>query len=188
MASLSTSHQDVVRDFIEYGKSEFGFSTHKALVISLVLTGERDGCLIGVSDSNRADKLKEILGDSVPYEYNKSRSDHQFYIGKSEKHINKYKPASAGARKIGKFFGYPDSAIDFYVNNYDRTEQYEDFLESDDSPITPAEESDKLFLIEYIPEPSESGIQEALDRQKRYETVLNSLSVKLSDANNFGVR
>lgn len=186
MSSLDSKQKQVIREFIDYGKENYGFPTHNALQIALVFSGKRDGCLVGCGENKYAEKLKEIFED-IPHQY-KNGNVHQFYIGKSDRHVSKYNPAHSSDYKVGKFFGYPDPAIEFYVNNSNRVDQYHDFLESEESQLTPSEESDKLFLIEYVPEPTSEGIQRALKRQREYERTLNSLSVKLSDCNNWGIR
>lgn len=102
MASLSSSEKQVIEDFIDYGTDKFGFNTGKALPLTLVFLGERDGCLLGGKDSADDDFLQDLFEDnSIPH---KIVSGDQFFVAKSQSHLQKYDPAGS-AEEVGRFLG-----------------------------------------------------------------------------------
>lgn len=181
MGSLSSSEKEVVEQFIEYGTDKFGFDTGRALPLTLVFLGERDGVLIGAGDSEDEQFIESLLDEhGVPYK--KDSSNNAFFISKSSSHLSRYNPTGS-AKQTGKFLGYPDDAIEAYANRSDPLGDFSQLLE-EKSNMSESKWSDKAFLIEYIPAPTEEGLQESLDCQKRYEKALRSASVDLSDAHN----
>lgn len=181
MSSLSSAEETVIESFIEYGVETFGFDTGRALPITLVFLGERDGCLVGVSDTDDADFVRELLSDcEIPYVEDDRHSG--FYIAKSSSHLSQHNLLGSDT-EVGEFFGYPADAIEFYVNDSERLNTFEAYL-TDETSMTLEEWSEKAFLIEYIPAPTESAVEQALERQSQYERALQSVSVDLSQAHN----
>lgn len=180
MGTLSSAEKSCVEEFIEYGSDKWGFDTGRALPMTLVFLGERDGCLIGASDSEDMEFLRELFDKyGIPY---KEASNDAFFVAKSSSHLSRYDPLGSD-RDTGRFLGYPEDAVDFYVNNSDRVSEFHSFIQNESS-ISEGEWGDKAFLIEYVPCPNEKSVQAALDRQKQYESALRSASVDLSDAHN----
>lgn len=182
MGSLSSSEISCIEEFIEYGVDKWGFNTGRALAMTLVFLGERDGCLVGASDSEDADFLRELF-DEYGVSYKEDTSNNAFFVSKSSSHLSRYDPLGSD-RELGKFLGYPEDAIDFYVNNSDRVDKFTSFIKNESS-ISESEWEDKSFLIEYVPCPNSSSVQGAIDRQKQYERALSSAGVDLSNAHNW---
>lgn len=177
MSSLSSAEREAVREFIEFGTDTFGFDTGRALPLALVLLGERDGCLISCTEASEAEFVESCLSDAdIPYLRDDAGNLRRFFVAKSERHL---RSNSVGeGRPDGKFFGYPDDSIEFYCSSSDPVGEFEEFMR--DSQYDFDSWGDKTPLIEYIPAPSASSIEEALEREERYERALKSCSVDFS--------
>lgn len=185
MGSLSSAEKSVIRDVIEYGTrgtESFGFNTGRALPLTLVLLGERDGCLFSVTEESEAEFLEETFSSAgLSFEQSNKNGIYRFFIAKSDSHLRRN--TIGEGRPDGEFFGYPEDAIEFYCSSSDPVEEFEEFMRR--SSYSFASWGDKTPLIEYIPAPSEESIIEALEREKQYEKALHSASIDLSDAHNY---
>lgn len=181
MSSLSSTEKSFIESFIDYGVEKFGFDTGRSLPITLVFLGERDGCLVGVSDADDADFVRGLLSDcNIPYAEDDKNSG--FYIAKSSSHLSRHNPLGS-ATDTGEFFGYPADAIEFYENDSKQLITFEAYL-TDETSMSIEEWADKVFLIEYIPAPTAVSVEQALERQEQYEQALRSVSVDLSQSHN----
>ena len=171
--SLSSKEKKAVEEYIEYGNSNFGFDATRVFDLILVLLNERKGCLIGVSNKQDAKFIQECLSKAdIPFK----KKRYQFFIASSERHLTS--PIGEG-RPNGDFFGYPESAIEFYCSSDDPVAEFDSFLEETQDTVDSWDE--KTPLIGYIPEPSKKGLKEALERQQQYERALRSCSVDLGE-------
>jgi len=182
MASLTSSEKEAIEQIIEYGIDTFGFNTTRVLPLTLVLLGERDGCLIGVTEKEEAEFLEDTLSNAG-ISFNKDTSkNYRFFIAKSDSHLTKNSVGEG--RPDGEFFGYPDDSIEFYCSSSDPVKEFEEFMRNSSSHSFESW-GDKTPLIEYIPAPTEESVEQALEREKSYENALRSASVDLSNAHDY---
>lgn len=181
--SLSSAERNTIREIIAFGTDTFGFDTGRVLPLTLVLVGERDGCLFSVTERDEANFLEDVFESAdIPFEQkDDSGTLYRFFIAKSASHLRQNSVGEG--RSDGEFFGYPEDAIEFYCSSSDPVSEFESYMRQ--SSYSFASWSDKTPLIEYIPAPSDSSIDEALRREERYEKALQSASIDLSDAHNY---
>lgn len=183
MKSLTSPEKTAIRKIIEFGKDTYGFDTGRVLPMTLVLLGDRDGCLFAVTNLNEADFLEgQLTTAEVPFLQSESSGIYRFFIAKSPSHLRSNPPGEG--RASGFFFGYPEDAIDFYCSSSDPLGEFEKFMLNKASGSFQSWES-KTPLIEYIPAPSEDSIEETLRREKQYEDALKSAQVQISDAHRY---
>lgn len=173
MGSLSNSEQECIESIIEYADDTFGFDSKNALTVALVCLGERDGCLVGGSRDDISFLKDLFIEHNIPYVEDSSVGS--LYVAKSESHLSQYNPLG-GDKKVGRFLGYPEEAIEFYITSSDPLTEYDEFVEDSARKDVTRD----LFLIDYIPKPTNESISEAKKRQSQYERALKSSTVDFS--------
>lgn len=170
---LSTEQKNILQELQEYGSNNFGFDSSRVSHILLVCTGDRDGCLFTVDDKNQFKFLLEKL-EALDLHYKEQENGPLgVYITNDKSLLRQFSESDTYSK--GKLFGYPEDAIEFYQNSTDPLTEFENFLE-EDTKYSISEFNDKTNHIEYIPSPTQRGIEEALQRQQQYESTIKSYS------------
>lgn len=172
--SLTSEQKQFIEELSDYATDTFGFDTKAVHMAALVFLGERDGCLIGVDDSNELEYLTDLCEEyDIPYTSESSG----IFLAASSSHLSRNNPKHADARTTGEFLGYPDDAIEFYIGESNPIEKYEEFMKNHSTLTLP--DVERLDFIEYIPAPSEEAVQRAKDREQSYKSALSRCGVSL---------
>lgn len=160
---------------------EFRFDLPSRLSLFFMATGEKPGARIMFVDESKKNLLVKFC-DDLELEYRKFSTDfHQkYFISLSKKtfqaleKIEEDKPYHT-KKSQGDFLGYPEDAVNFFVENSER-ELRKEFNEKVDEMLEKDElDEEKLFLIDlvlYIPKPREGSIHEAVENgEKRRELM-----------------
>lgn len=168
---LSTEQKNILNEIKEYGSNNFGFDTTRITALLLVCTKDRDGCLFTVDNKEQLNFLKQKIDALDLYYEEQQNGPLGLYITNSKSLLSNL--SELDPYSVGKLFGYPEDAIEFYQNSNDPLTEFEEFLENE-TKYSGAGFYDKISQVEYIPSPTQSGIEEALQRQQKYESTLKS--------------
>lgn len=170
---LPTKQKTILNEIKEYGSNNFGFDTTRLNALLLVCTNDRTGCLFTVDNKEQLNFLKQKIDALDLYYKEQQNGPLGLYITNSKSLLSNL--SESDPYSVGKLFGYPEDAIEFYQNSDDPLTEFDEFLENE-TEYSVSEFEDKISQIEYIPSPTQSGIEEALRRQKQYENTLSSYS------------
>lgn len=160
---------------------EFKFDLPSRLSLFFMATGEKPGARIMFIDESKEELLEKFC-DDLELEYRKFSTDfHQkYFISLSEKTFQALEKIDDNEpyhtkKSQGDFLGYPEDAVNFFVENSERelrkefNEKVDELLEKDEL------DGEKLYVIDlvlYIPKPTEESIREAVENgEKRRELM-----------------
>lgn len=167
---LTAKQETIIEELVEYGSNRFGFNTDRTAHLLLVCTGDRPGCLFTVKNKEQLEFIKGKI-DKLDLYYKEQKRG--LYITNNKSLMQDF--SKSDTYSIGTLCGYPEQAIEFYQDSDYPVSDFDLFIKNETN-YSLKEFDDKTSCIEYIPSPTQEGIEEALQRQQKYESTITSYS------------